>query len=266
MKLMSEFLTKTNLRKKRITFTMILILSSILYSIMFSFVNTIIYMGNLVYYYSALYLFVLWCAFIFMMITFLFLQRKRGIQEALKMKSYILPLLGVQSIFYVVMLLLGVGVFLLNANNAVLVGIASVLSLLVVTLYIPWQLFSFFQIYDGVRNPFKILWNALKTIIVHYRSCFYGAFPLFLIAVIYNIMMSNIFGADAMFSTYTILQEIMITSNPFLDFITYVTTISQNPLALQPAIVSFLYGILLCCVLVYYYMLMLCVYDEEIKV
>lgn len=224
-------------------------------------------MGGLYkYYYVVLYLFVVWSAYIFMVITFIFIQKKRDSEAKLALRSYILPLLGVQSIFYILMLLFGVGAFMLGSNIPIFATIGSMISMVLLVLYIPWQLFCFFQIYDGARNPLTILWKGLKKIAVHYRSCFYTLLVLFLVAMLYQMINGLFFDIQQSFSPLTALEDIMVQSNPFAQAINYIIYAISSPNLWGISITSFLYGLVMCCTLVYYYMVMICIHDEDIKV
>ena len=266
MKFITAFVEQTNIKHNRIKYTLMLCVASILYSMMLSFVEKIVYSGNLYSYYGALYLFVIWSAFIYMILLFLFIQKKRGITQPLTFKSYILPLFLVQTIFYILMLALGVGAYQVSVDSTLLRTITSTLSIVFSMLYIPWQVFCFFQIYDGKRNPFTILWNGIKKLVEHYRSCFYSLLFLFMIAWCYQIVLRTFFGSVPTFFTFGLIQDLMVNSNPFVPTIQNAMFISQSSQFWGVTLVSLVYGIIMCFVLVHYYMLMICIYDKDIKV
>lgn len=268
MNTVKEFISFTNLKNNRIKLSLLLMVASILYCIVLSLVHTIIYMGNPFYYYAALYIFVVWTAFIYMIILFQFLQKKRGIEKALSLKSYILPLVGVQTIFYVVMIGCGLLTFMVAGTTqySSFYYILTPVCILLTICYIPVQVFSFFAIYDGVSNPFIIIKTAFMKLIKHYRSCFYALLTLVIFAMAYNIIMGAAFDLSQSFQAFNAVQNVMVQSNPFVNAVNYMVYAFQNG-ALWPAVVvSFLYGVVMCILLVYYYMFMVCIYDEDIQI
>lgn len=268
MKIIQEFKTFTHLKESVGKLSLILIVTSLIYCIMFSFVQTMIYMGNPIYYYAALYVFVIWSAYIYMLILFQFVQKKRGIQDKLKLKSYILPLWGVQTIFYIV--LIGSSWLLLSFAGSdelsIFYYVMTPICILLTMFYIPVQVFSFYAIYDGIRQPFLILKQALIKVYRHYRTCFYALLALTLVVVIYQFIMASFFDISSSFSAFQAVQDIMVQSNPFVSSIQYMTFAFQNHDLWGATAVSFVYGVIMCVVLVYYYMVMICAYDEDIKV
>lgn len=268
MKTIQDFITFTNLSKNRVKLSATLIIAALVYALMYALLNTIVFVADSLYYYAALYVFVIWTAYIFMIILFQFVQRKRDMHEKLKLKQYILPLWGVQTILFIVMIGSGLMAFMASGNSdmAALYYILTPICILLVMIYIPLQIFAFIAIYDGMRNPFAILFQAVKKLTAHYRTCFYALAVLLLVAMLYQVIMSTFFNVSASFEAARDVQNIMVASNPFLHAIDYTIYAFQNAALWPAAVVSFLYGIIMCILLVYYYMVMLSAYDEDIKV
>ena len=265
MKTLQEFQTFVHLKKHFWKLSLVLIIASLFYCVAYSFVQTIVYMGNPIAYYIALYFLVIWSAYIFMIIIFSFVQKKRDEQSKLKLKSYIMPLLMVQSMLYFIMIAVSLVTLYVSTTPNPLFYIGSALCILLSMFYIPLQLLSFFQIYDGKRNPFIILYNACKMIVVHYRSIFYAMFTLFMLALFYDIVMDMFFSISATSTPYMMAQDIMVNSNPFMNVINYIMFAFENGELWDIIIITFIYGISMCCLLTYFYMFMICVHDNDIK-
>ena len=78
MKKINEFLTMIHLREKPFKLWLLIVIPSIIYCVMLSFVQTLMYMGNPLIYYSALYFLILWFGFVWLIVFFQFLNKKRG--------------------------------------------------------------------------------------------------------------------------------------------------------------------------------------------
>lgn len=266
MTTIQEFLRFTHMKKHRSKLFALLVIASLFYSVLYAMVHTVLYMGNLIYYYGALYVFVVWAAFIFMVILFQFVQCKRDEHPTLRMRSYILPLWGVQTLFYIVMMGSGMLAFTLAGYTSIGFYIIAPICIVLLILYIPVQVFSLFAIYDGKRNPFGIIKMAFQQLIKHYQTCFYALLGLVFIAVVYHFIMSFFFLVLEPFNVILGVQNIVVASNPFVKAIEYTVYLFQNSKLLAAAITSFVYGICMCFALVHYYMVMLCAYDGDIKV
>ncbi|MGX8833827.1 hypothetical protein ACWG0P_06410 [Amedibacillus sp. YH-ame6] len=267
MKTIHEFINFTNLKGNRIKLTLMLIIPSLLYSLALSFFNTIVYISAFSnYYYFALYVFVLGTSFIYLILLFQFIHKKRDIEIPHSMKPYVLPYFFLQSVFFLIMIGSAWGSMALLQYASSLTSVMSVVCTLLAIFYIPVQTFSFFYLFDGEKNPFVILWKATKKVLKHYQFCFYALLTLALVAMLYNLIMDVFFGIGSNFVPMLLVHDIMISSNPFAFAGTYVAFAFENVNMWGPVLVSVIYGVLMCSVLVYYYMGMLCAYDEDIKI
>lgn len=268
MKTWREFLSFTHIKESKWSLFIMLALLSFLYC---SFYQTIIYFagssGDRVAWYIFHYLLIIGSAYVYMIVMFQFIRTKRKDSSDLRMKKYFLPLLGVQTILFI---LLAGSSFLsfqfimmgMNQMNTVMTPVM----LLLMMFYIPVQIFACFMIYDGARNPFKILKDAVIKIVHHYRSIFYSMLVLLLIAVVYNFAMEAIFQYGYIFSPGTAAMDIMVRSNPFIDALELGLSLPGNSQLLAPFILSLCYGAAMCFILIYYYMFMVCIFDEDVHV
>ena len=132
--------------------------------------------------------------------------------------------------------------------------------------YIPVQVFACYAIYDGARNPFLIIKDAFVKIIRHYRSSFYSMLVIFLIAFAYTSVMDAFFQYGTRFAANSGVVDIMTRSNPFMDAMELGLSLSGNMQLLPAFILSIIYGVLMCLMLVFYYIFMVCIYDEDVHI
>lgn len=267
-KVIREFLDVTNSRGSLLKFTFLLIIASMLYCMVYSFASIFIYQSNGLIYYGIQYIIVLWAAFVYMVILFQFLMKKRKDDIKLKLKSYVLPLWGVQTIFFILMAgssflsstLIMQGTLPLNSY------VLTPLILLLMILYVPLQVLCLLQIYDGKRNPLYIIKDACSCLVKHYQTCFYSLLALVLLAALYHMCMGAFFGVSSSFVPYSAVMDLMVSSNPFMNAFHYLAFVLNHIQFLGPFLVSLVYGSIMCIALVYYYMVMICAYDGNINV
>lgn len=269
MKTIKDFYAFANLKGRVASLAIMLILTSFLYCSIYSMGISVAYRaGSTVLYYVFLYLIVIIAAYVYMIIMFQFIRNKRGDSRTLVMKEYMLPLLGTQTLFFVLMAGSSIISFqlILSAQQQLNAIVMTPIMLLLTLFYIPMQVFACFQIYDGQRNPFLILKNALVKILKHYQSCFYSLLPLLLVNVLYQSIMSTLFNYTTAFAPNSAVVDIMTSSNPFLNGFDLGISAFQNTALLPATICSFAYGIVMCIMMVFYYTFMVCVFDEDVRV
>lgn len=267
MKTLKDFYAFTNLKGRVASLAIMLILTSFLYCSIFSMANSVAYRsGTIALYYIFLYIIVMVAAYVYMIIMFQFVRNKRQDTKSLRMKDYRLPLFGVQTILYILMAGSNyISLQLLFTNQQLNAYVMTPVMILLTMLYIPVQVFACFRIYDGERNPFVILKNAVWTIVKHFQACFYSLLPLLLLAVIYSGIMNMVFDYSTTFSPASAVLDIM-TGNPFLNGFYLGLAVFDNISLLPATIVSFVYGVIMCIVLVFYYTFMVCIADEDIHI
>ncbi len=267
MKTIKDFLDFTNLSKEWKSALLVLVVSSLLYSSFYTLVMRILFMmNNSVLYYMALYLIVVFSGVVYMMILMNFLKTKREDIRKVKFRTFLLPLVLVQSIYFVLMA--GgsfLSLYLIEKDMQQANMIVNVILMLFLMFYIPVQIFGAFHIYDGKRNPFSVIKSSFQTIFTHYRSVFYSILLLVVIVALYYSLTSAFFGIGYTFYPFSAVIDIM-TMNPFMIACTYITEIGGNMNVLMAVIFSFVYGILICGALCFYYMFMACIHDGDVNV
>lgn len=267
MKTIQDFLTFTNLRGARIRFSGLLIFASILYCMVYGVTSVLLYtMNHAIYYNLGIYVITIASSFIYMVILFQFLILKRDIQTKIKLKSYVLPLILTQSILFLFLAGVSYATFALSLQEAYqsIYYIMNVLLMLGIILYLPLQIFSMFVIFDEKRNPFIILKTAFVKIVKHYQSVFYSLLVLLILSVSFIWIMNTVYDYGSEFVATTAAVDIMIRNNPFLIASELILNVTNNPAIIMPSIIAIVYGFIMCLVLVYYYMVMACIYDEDI--
>ena len=268
MKKINEFLTMIHLQEKPLKLWLLIVIPSVIYCVMLSFVQTLMYMGNPLIYYSALYFLILWFGFVWLIVFFQFLNKKRGNTMTLSIKSYLLPYFGVQTIFYILMM----GCHYITMQIAgdlsknFLFYILTALCILVTLAYLPWQLFCCFEILDGKRNPLRILKDGLVKLAKQYQICFYALILLAFVAVVFAFGKEMLFHIPMSFVPYMSVHDIMVNANPFADGIAMAVYAFKDVSQWGCVLYSLVYGIIMSVLLVVYYMLMACAYDEDIRI
>lgn len=263
-----DFLSFTNIKNKIPNLTIMLVLLSVLYCSIYTMVVSIVQRsGSMLVSYVFLYLIVMVAAYVFLIVLFQFIKIKRQDSLPLSMKHYRLPLLGVQSLLYFFMAgssWLSFQMILWDMLDAQM--ILRPIMLLMMIFYVPVQVFAFFAIYDGARNPFIIIKDAFVKIIKHYRSVFYSMLILFLAAFLYTSLMDALFQYGTLFSVISGVVDIMTRSNPFMDAMELGLSLSGNLQLLPAFVLALVYGALMSVLLVLYYTFMACVYDEDVRI
>lgn len=270
MNMLKEFYSFANIKGRTTSLSIMLVLLSILYCSIYTMVISVaVRLNSIMTYYLLTYLFVLIAAYVFMIVMFQFARNKREDTSKLVMKKFMLPLIGVQTIFFAIMAgtsALSISMFM-NAQQSIISYPLTVIMLLSVLFYIPMQIFSCFYIYDGVRNPFHIVKLAFFKIIHHYQSCFYSLLVLLIVTLGYSMIMSIVFDyAQPTFVLNSAVMEIMTHNNPFMNAFELGLNLTKIIQLLAPFLVSVVYGISMCVLLVFYYSFMVCIHDDNVKV
>ena len=219
MKTWKDFLSFTNIRERIASLLIMLMLLSILYCSIYSMgISVVSRAGSMLVSYLFLYLIVVVAAYVYLIVMFQFIRTKREDIRTLTMKDYMFPLIGVQTLLFVVMVGSSWLSFqLMLADMSSINTILTPIMLVLMMFYIPVQVFACFAIYDGARNPFLIIKDAFVKIIRHYRSSFYSMLVIFLIAFAYTSFMNAFFQYGTLFAVNSGVVDIMTRSNPFMD-------------------------------------------------
>ncbi len=269
MKAWKEFMEFTNLKGQVKNFVMLLMLTSFLYCSVYTILANFMYWnGNTLLFYGILYVLVIVSAYVYMLVLYQFLKKKRDDDLRVDMKACRIPLIMTQSVFF---LLMAGGSFVsyLLMENQDLVFLQYLLTpilLLLLMLYIPWQVFAILEILNGKKHPLRILKDALLIILRHYQSVFYSLLALGAIAAIYYSCMDAMFEISISLVPATAVIDIMTRANPFLQLFTLMASVLDNVNIAIPAILSLLYGIIMCIALSFYYMVLICIFDDVIHV
>ena len=268
MKTWKDFLSFTNIRERIASLLIMLMLLSILYCSIYSMgISVVSRAGSMLVSYLFLYLIVVVAAYVYLIVRFQFIRTKREDIRTLTMKDYMFPLIGVQTLLFVVMVGSSWLSFqLMLADMSSINTILTPIMLVLMMFYIPVQVFACFAIYDGARNPFLIIKDAFVKIIRHYRSSFYSMLVIFLIAFAYTSFMNAFFQYGTLFAVNSGVVDIMTRSNPFMDAMELGLSLFDNMQLLPAFLVSVVYGVVMCLVLVFYYTFMVCIYDEDVHV
>ena len=202
MKTWKDFLSFTNIRERIASLLIMLMLLSILYCSIYSMgISVVSRAGSMLVSYLFLYLIVVVAAYVYLIVMFQFIRTKREDIRTLTMKDYMFPLIGVQTLLFVVMVGSSWLSFqLMLADMSSINTILTPIMLVLMMFYIPVQVFACFAIYDGARNPFLIIKDAFVKIIRHYRSSFYSMLVIFLIAFAYTSFMNAFFQYGTLFA------------------------------------------------------------------
>lgn len=268
MKAFKEFIEFTNLKGQIKNFVMLLILTSFLYCSVYTILGKLMYQSNSLLFYGILYVLVVTSAYVFMLVLFQFFKKKRDDDVRIELKGCRAPLILTQSIFFVLMAggsLLSYAI-MQNTQLMFLQYILTPLLLLLLMLYIPWQVFSILEIFGGEKNPLRILKRSLCKMARHYQSVFYSLLALGAIAALYYSCMNALFDVTISLVPATAVVDIMTRSNPFLLLFEFMASVLDNVNITAPALLSLIYGIVMCIALSFYYMILICIYDEDIHV
>ena len=149
MKNWKDFVSFANIEDRKASLITMLVLLSILYATVYTMAISVAYrLGSLWLTYLFLYLVVLLAAYVYMIVMFQFIRNKREDTRPLHMKEYMLPLAGVQTIFYVLMAgSSALSLQLLFSGQSVSMMLTAI-QLILMMVYIPLQIFACFAIYD----------------------------------------------------------------------------------------------------------------------
>lgn len=265
MNIIKEFIRFTNVDKEGKQLLLLLCIASFLYCAMESVLMNIVYqIGNTMVYFVALYVIVLSSGYGFMMILFQFLQSKRGIKKKVVMKPYIVPYVKVQCILSSILILGSYGLYAIQIHW--LYSIMNAILFLCIIMYFPIQILSMFSIYDGHRNSIRIIYQAFYSMIKHYRSIFYSYICLLLLGYGCSCIIMNLSGIGYIMNASILAIDFLLRSNSFMLFFELFNTIFDSSTLMIASGIAFVYGVIMHVFLVFYFMLMSCIYDEDIHV
>ena len=104
MKAWKEFMEFTNLKGQVKNFVMLLMLTSFLYCSVYTILANFMYWnGNTLLFYGILYVLVIVSAYVYMLVLYQFLKKKRDDDLRVDMKASRIPLIMIQSVFFLLM-------------------------------------------------------------------------------------------------------------------------------------------------------------------
>ena len=104
MKAWKEFMEFTNLKGQVKNFVMLLMLTSFLYCSVYTILANFMYWnGNTLLFYGILYVLVIVSAYVYMLVLYQFLKKKRDDDLRVDMKACRIPLIMTQSVFFLLM-------------------------------------------------------------------------------------------------------------------------------------------------------------------
>lgn len=171
-------------------------------------------------------------------------------ESNIKGKAWILSFLMLQTIFYLVLSVLGYASFSIavNASTGVLAYAVNALLVLAVLFYVPVLIFSFYEMKEK-RNPFAVIYSSLKVILHRYQPVFYSCLIAAIVFIGYRYLMQTVFSFQMGVTLYDLPMEIMTRWVPFMDAVSFMTLLSENGALLLPLSFSILFAILQCVVL-----------------
>lgn len=269
MKLIKEFYEFTGLKQQQKKVCFLILFASFLYCASYVGLMNIVYQtSSSLWFYLGIYSIILCAALGFMYIVHQFMHIKRKDSATFSLKAICGPVLLVQSIFYIALVGTSFLSFTLLMRGQMQVNALVITPVIMVLMlsYIPLQVFCFYYIYDGLKNPFIIIGKSFRLIIKHYQSVFYSLLPLFLVAVIFQSCLAIFFNLSNPFIPNTAIVSLLTESNPFMTLFTYMGFVFENSAFVMPVVLSFLYGCVMCYLLSIYYMVMAAIFDEDIHV
>lgn len=165
-------------------------------------------------------------------------------------KAWFLSFFMIQTIFYIVMSVLGYASFSMAANTAAgfFAYALNAILVLVVLFYVPVVIFSFYEMAE-THNPFAVIYASLKVILHRYQPVFYSCLIAAIVFIGYRYLMQTVFSFQMGVSLYDLPMEIMTRWVPFMDAVSLLTMLSENGALLLPLCFSFLFAVLQCVVL-----------------
>lgn len=265
MKVINQFLLQCKASGRLWRFITTIIIGSFLYSMMYAFINMMIFQGYSIAYAILLYVFVVWSTLLYMVVVAYMMNAIRHKDKKLEWKSYVWPTITVQTVYFLSIAVLSFLAFQARLQtNAMLLLVP--LIMIFALLYIVWQLHTFMFIYDGMKNPFKILWHSLVYCIKHYQKLFYAFLIIASWAILYQVGANAFFNNNTPFQPSEILMSLQLQSSPFIDGIRYMLLALQNAELWRMCIYAFFYGIVQCILFTCMMLYMIFIYNEEIKV
>ena len=122
-----------------------------------------------------------------------------------------------------------------------------------------------FLSFTNIRERIASLLIMLMLLSILYCSI-YSMLVIFLIAFAYTSFMNAFFQYGTLFAVNSGVVDIMTRSNPFMDAMELGLSLFDNMQLLPAFLVSVVYGVVMCLVLVFYYTFMVCIYDEDVHV
>lgn len=268
-KLIHTFEENTKLCGQKRRLFLILSIWSLLYSaVSYAFMKAIAGVESMFVMYALLYVLVMAYTLIDNQIICLFMTLKHG-DKRHSLKDGWLTQLGFKSILYLLVIALSYGTFYVAMQNTggmyeSLYLLFSMIAIWMVLLYLPLNAMSVFMIYRGERNVGKVFCDVLKLIVKRYRSVFYSFLPILLLSVLYHSVMSVCFQVSSAFVPSSTMLSLISDASPFQYFYIYLRYVFENTNLFMPLVVSLIYGFVFSFVMVYFYMLMACIVDEDI--
>ena len=192
-----------------------------------------------------------------------FIRQRLQDKAKLQWNSFIFPLCKLETIFFVLMQVVGYFAFTTSIAISPLRYLFMILSILLVIIYIPIRLYGYHQIYHQQKNPFIIFKDSIKTLSQHYLSCFYSWIIMAILFGISYYIGIYIFAIPLPFYFITMASNILTLINPFMPL--YIFMQGTQTMSLLAFIFTMLVGLGLSLAMVYYFSFMISVFDDEIK-
>lgn len=192
-----------------------------------------------------------------------FIRNRNHDKEKLQWKSFIFPLIKLETIFFLVMEGIALASFYTNIQVSVLRYICFILTILTTFIYFPLRFYGYHQIYYQQTNPFMIFKDGLKVMIKRYVPLFYSwmAMAISFIGCAY-LATGNFFeGILGSFDIISLTSNLLKIVNPFMIFYTFMTGYSN--ISIFSTILSFLFGFILSLAIVLYFSYLINLYDEQ---
>lgn len=151
--------------------------------------------GNTLLFYGILYVLVIVSAYVYMLVLYQFLKKKRDDDLRVDMKACRIPLIMTQSVFFLLMAGGSFVSYLLMENQdlAFLQYLLTPILLLLLMLYIPWQVFAILEILNGKKHPLRNIERCLADYFTTLSIRLYSLLALGAIAAIYYSCMDAMF-------------------------------------------------------------------------
>lgn len=220
-------------------------------------------MNQPIFYYLIQYGLYLMLSIIYYLLFTQFMRNRYQDQKKIQWKSFIFPLIKLETIIFIVMELLAFLSFYSSIEGLSLRYLWIVFALLMTIVYIPFRFYGYHQIYHQLKNPFIIIKNSMQVFVKHYMSLFYS-FMIFAILYIgcYYVGI-YLLELPMTFHLLSISSQVLTMLNPFMFLYQFMGGTQTFNILSFVLCVGF--GILLSLAMVYYFSYLINIFDEEVQ-